>query len=226
MIVTIDGPAGAGKSTVARALASRLGFDFLDTGALYRMATLAAVRAGADATDDQAVESLLMATSLDLRDGRAILDGDDVSSEIREPETTRKIQAYADSPIVRRIVTARTRELAEGRDVVAEGRDQGSFVFPEAQVKFFLTASDEVRARRRLEELAARGLNASFDQVLADQRRRDREDASRAIGALIRPAGAIEVDSTGLALEEVVEAMVGCVRAACRGGTPDSDVTT
>lgn len=226
MIVTIDGPAGAGKSTVARALAQRLGFEFLDTGALYRMATLAALGAGAAPADARALESLLKSTRLDLRDGRALLDGRDVSGEIREPETTRKIQAYADSPVVRNAVTARTRELAEGRDVVAEGRDQGSVVFPDAQAKFFLTASPEVRARRRFEELAARGLASSFEEVLSDQRKRDREDASRAIGALLRPAGAIEVDSTDLELQDVVETMVRHVQAVCRRGPSQQDVTT
>lgn len=212
MIITIDGPAGAGKSTVARRLAERLGFEFLDTGALYRMATLAASRAGIAPVDTVALAALLGSIQLDLRDGQAFLDGTNVAADIRTPEITRQIQGYADSPIVREYVTARTRELARERDVVTEGRDQGSVVFPDADKKFYLTASDEVRAQRRFRELAAKGLTVKYEDVLADQRRRDQEDASRPIGALVKPEGAIVVESSGMDAEDVIARMVRLIR--------------
>lgn len=208
MIITIDGPAGAGKSTVARRLAERLGFELLDTGALYRMVTLAATRAGVAAEDEGGLTRLLDSLTMDWQEGRAILNGQDVSREIRTPEITRQIQGYADSPLVRRIVTERTRQIANGRDIVTEGRDQGSVVFPDADVKFFLTASAEVRARRRYEELTGRGERVSFDDVLADQRRRDEQDARRPVGALTRPPDALLIDSTLLSSEQAVDAIV------------------
>lgn len=212
MIITIDGPAGAGKSTVARCLAERLGYELLDTGALYRMVTLAATRAGILPEDEARMRSLLESIDFDWRDGSAMLDREDVSLEIRNPEITRQIQGYADSPLVRRMVTERTRTIARGRNIVTEGRDQGSVVFPDAEIKFFLTASAEIRARRRFEELTSRGQEVSFDDVLADQIRRDEQDASRPVGALVQPPGAIVIDSTELSTEQAVDAMERHVR--------------
>lgn len=214
MIITIDGPAGAGKSSVARGLAERLGYEFLDTGALYRMVTLSAMWERVDPADEQRLEAMLADIRLDLRDSHAILNGQDVSKEIRTPEVTGRIAGFADSHLVRSFVTSRTRELALGRNVVTEGRDQGSVVFPNADVKFYLTATDEVRAKRRFSELTAKGLSVQLNDVLADQRRRDREDSNRPSGPLVRPPDAILVDCSDMNLTEVLEILERAVRSA------------
>lgn len=207
MIVTIDGPAGAGKSTVARLLARRLGFEFLDTGALYRMVTLAGRRSESDPADAGSFGNLLASLALELRRDRAFLNGDDVTLDIRSPEITRSIQQFADQRHVREFVTALTRELAMGKNVVTEGRDQGTVVFPDAEVKFFLSASDEIRAQRRWEELASRGVVLAMEDVLADQRRRDAQDAARPDGALVRASDAILVDSSTASIDQVIDEM-------------------
>jgi cytidylate kinase len=207
MIITIDGPAGAGKSSAARALAQRLGFEFLDTGAMYRSVALAARRAGVDLADPAAAEALVAGLRLELPAGRVLLDGEDVSAAIRRPEVTAATGAAADSPAVRRRLADLQRAIAAGRNMVAEGRDQGTVVFPDAVCKFFLVADPEERARRRQRELEARHEPVDFAALLAAILERDRRDAARDI-APMRPADdAILLDTTRLSLDEVVDRM-------------------
>lgn len=212
MIVTLDGPAGAGKSTAARLLAQRLGFDFLDTGAMYRAVALAGREAGVVFTDAAQVARLLASTQIEMPPGRILLNGRDVSQEIRTPEITKLSRPVADSPPVRAFLGEVQRRLAAGRNLVSEGRDQGTVVFPEAECKFFLTASDEVRARRRHEELLKRGQQATYEEVLAAQQERDARDIARAIAPMKPAADAIVIDSSQLSIEEMVDVLEAHVR--------------
>jgi cytidylate kinase len=217
MIITIDGPAGAGKSTVARLLAARLGFDYLDTGAMYRAVTLAALRAGCDPCDAAALRRLLDQLDLRLEKGRVYLQGEDVTDLLRSQQITAASGAIADSPVVRAHLVALQRQWAAGRNVVCEGRDQGTLVFPQAECKFFLTAAPQERARRRHQEMLARGEALSLEEVLRDQEARDRRDAARTIAPLVPAADAVILDTTTLSLEEVVDRLAAEVR---RRGLP------
>lgn len=211
MIITIDGPAGAGKSTVARALAERLGFRFLDTGAMYRAVALAALRANTRLDDPAAMAELAQRIELRFAEGRIWLDGEDVSDAIRAIEVTRSTRYAADNPAVRQRLVELQREAADSWDIVTEGRDQGTVAFPRAECKIFLTASPEERARRRVADLAARGEHVDFDQVLADQLERDERDRTRPVGPLVPAADAVHVLTDGLSQEQVVERLVQIV---------------
>ena len=206
-VVTIDGPAGAGKSTVARRLADRLGWRFLDTGAMYRAVTFAAIRQGTELTSEPALSHLIESLSVNLPPGRVLLGDEDVTLSIRGIDVTRASKFVADSTCVRRRLMTWQREFAKLHDVVTEGRDQGTLVFPDAFRKYYLTASDIERARRRLSDHEARGEAASFESVLRDQRERDSRDASRAIAPMMPAADAILIDTTDLTIEAVVEQM-------------------
>jgi cytidylate kinase len=215
MIVTIDGPAGSGKSTAARALAARLGFDYLDTGATYRAAALAAIRRGADPSDPSAVEPLLAGIHVEALAGRVVLNGEDVTALIRSPEVSQGASKVAVIPAVRRFLAAEQRRTAAGRSIVCEGRDQGTFVFPDAGCKFFLTADPHARAARRLHELLARGEQTTLDAVLTAQRERDARDASRDL-APMRPADdAVILDTTHLSPDEVLARLESEVTRRC-----------
>jgi cytidylate kinase len=212
MIVTIDGPAGAGKSSAARLLAQRLGFEFLDTGAMYRAVALAALKKALDLHNEAALASLVATLMLEMAPGRILLNCQDVSSLIRTPEVTAATGPVADSPAVRRRLVEWQRGTADGRNVVTEGRDQGTIVFPHATCKFFLIADPVERARRRHRELRARGQDIDFDEVLRAQEERDRRDAARDIAPMIPAADALVLDSTALTPEEVVARMESTVR--------------
>ena len=198
MIVTIDGPAGAGKSTIARALAERLGFRFLDTGAMYRAVAWAALDRGHDWNRPELLVELTTELSLDVGEQRVTVDGRDVTREIRTPEVTAVTHFAANNPGVRAILVELQRELADDDDLVTEGRDQGTVVFPHAECKIYLTASPEERARRRAEELAARGQPTSVEEVLRAQNKRDASDAGRAVGPMVAADDAVEVSTDGL----------------------------
>jgi cytidylate kinase len=205
VVVAIDGPAGAGKSTVARALADALGFTYMDSGAMYRSVALASLERG---EDPAAVAATIR---LELGD-RVLLDGRDVTDRIREPAVSEAASRVAADPDVRAALVAKQRELLAQGDYVAEGRDIGTVVAPAAAVKVFLTASPEERARRRASEL---GVDA--ETVLAEQALRDERDRTREYSPLKAAPGATEVDTTGLSVDQVVEQIAQLVRSA-RGG--------
>lgn len=213
-LLAIDGPAGAGKSTVSREVARRLGFTMIDTGALYRAVALAATRAGIAYEDEEGLSRLLGSLDLRLEEERVLLDGDDVSREIRTPEMSLGASRVSTVAAVREGLLRLQRELglAAPRGAVLEGRDIGTVIFPDADAKIFLTASVEQRARRRHEELAARGEQVDFEEVLADQIRRDRRDTERALAPLRPAEDAIVVDSTGRGIDDVVGEIVEIVR--------------
>jgi len=207
-IVAIDGPAGAGKSTVARQLARRLGFAIIDTGAIYRSVALAARRGGIAWDDDEGLRRLLDAgLGLSFDGERVLLHGEDVTEAIRAPEISRGASVVSARPVVRQKLLQLQRDLghAAPQGAVLEGRDIGTVVFPDAEVKFFLTASDAARAQRRHAELAEKGIQVPLEEVLADQQRRDKDDTERAISPLRPAPDAVRVDTTGLDLGEVVE---------------------
>lgn len=205
MIITIDGPAGAGKSTAARALAKRLCFEFLDTGAMYRAVAWACVNAGIDLNDADDVTATAAGISIQFVDERIICNGRDVTTEIRSAEASHAASIVAAVPGVRVEMVRLQRESAEGHNYVTEGRDQGSEVFPNSECKFFLTADPRERAERRLDELRESGQMGSIEEVLAQIVDRDERDRSRDIGPLVMADDAIQVDTSGLSIKEVVD---------------------
>ncbi len=213
MIVTIDGPAGAGKSSAARELARRLGFRFLDTGAMYRAVTLAARERGYDLADGEQLARLVGEIHVELVGDRVLLDGNDVTAAIRKFDITTLIHHAADNGAVRGQLVTWQRTAAAGSNVVTEGRDQGTVVFPDAQCKIFLTADEGERARRRHRDLLGRGEEIPFEEVLANQRLRDERDLSRAVGALRKAEDAIEVSTDGLSPDQVVARLETIVRS-------------
>ena len=220
MIVTIDGPAGTGKSTVARQLAAVLGFEFLNTGAMYRAVALACLQRGV--RTDSAVEADALAATLSIHfeQQRLLLDGADVTDAIRQPEVSHAASRVAAIPAIRQRLVELQRGAAAGVNLVTEGRDQGTVVFPEAECKFFLTASAEERAERRRRELQAQGCDDSLEVILQQQAERDERDASREVAPL-RPADDAEViDTSRMALEEVLSRLEACVRARQALRTP------
>lgn len=207
MIITIDGPAGAGKSSAAKALARRLGFEFLDTGAMYRAVALACLRARLRIDDEPALGQLLESLHIDMPPGQVILNQEDVTGLIRTREVTALVGTLAAVPLVRRHLVRLQRLIADQRNMICEGRDQGTVAFPDALCKFFLIADPAERARRRQREMETRGDHASLDEVLRTQEDRDRRDASRDVAPMVPAADAVLLDSTGLSLEEVVDRM-------------------
>jgi len=207
MVIAIDGPAGAGKSTVARALAARLGMTYLDSGAMYRSAALATLRAGADPDDAERVSTIAAGLGLELHAGRVELDGHDVSADIRTPEVSATASRVSVHEGVRAAMVERQRRMIADGDYVAEGRDIGTVVSPDAALKVFLTASAAERARRRAAETGEHTRD-----VLDAQADRDGRDAEREHGALRAAADAIEVDTTGMDVEAVVELIAGMAR--------------
>jgi len=213
-VIAIDGPSGAGKSTAARGLARELGFGYVDTGALYRSVAWLATRGGVDWSDGPALAALAGSRRFEFDpEGRLRIDGEPVDDRIRTPEISRGASVVARHPEVRRALLAIQRELGRQGGVVLEGRDIGTVVFPDAEVKFFLVASVRERARRRYAELRARGDEISFEQVEREQVERDRADRERAVSPLVQADDAEEIDCDGLDAGEVIELMKSRVAA-------------
>jgi cytidylate kinase len=218
IVVAIDGPAGAGKSTIARRLAARLGFTYIDTGAMYRAVALWGLRQGVDPSDMHRMEQLALASEIALSPGRISLNGEDVTEAIRTPEVSSGASKIAVIPGVRRAMVAKQREIGERTSVVMEGRDIGTVVFPDAAVKIFLDADPAERVRRRLAEERAKGGAPSEDQVAAQMKERDQRDSTRRDAPLSQAPDAVYLDSTPMSIEEVEEAILKLVRARVSNG--------
>ena len=216
--VAIDGPAGAGKSTIARAAAKALGYIYVDTGALYRAVGVYVLRQGKNTKDPDAVAALLSEISVELKFlgdvQHVFLNGEDVSTEIRTPEASMAASAVSAVPAVRQFLFDLQRDIAKKNACIMDGRDIGTVVLPEAQVKIFLTASPEARAMRRYKELREKGAEDTYEQVLDDLNRRDYEDSHRAIAPLKPAADSILVDTTSLTLEGAVQKVIDTIKEA------------
>ncbi len=205
-IITIDGPAGAGKSTLAKEIAKRFGYVHLDSGALYRAIGYGCRELGVDLKDEEAVVRAAERFQIELfPDGRVVLNGRDVTEKIRSPEGGVLASQVAQYPGVREVVVKILRKLARGKKVVIDGRDAGTHIFPDAQLKIFLTASPEERARRRYRELLKKGYKVTYEDVLREVIERDKSDRNRKFAPLKVPEGAVIIDTTGKNLEQVVE---------------------
>lgn len=215
--VAIDGPAGAGKSTIARAASKELGYIYIDTGALYRTVGLNAIRLGVDIQNDDAVASTLtdgLCVELKFVDGeqRMFLNGEDVSAEIRTPEASMAASRVSAVPAVRKYLFDLQKNLAKTNNCIMDGRDIGTVVLPDADVKIFLTASPEARATRRYKELLEKGMEASYDDVLADMVKRDYDDSHRAIAPLKQADDAVLCDTSELTLEQSVKLIIDTIK--------------
>lgn len=214
--VAIDGPAGAGKSTLSRKLAEKLGFIYVDTGALYRAVGLKFTLIGADTDLNCDIEGVLADTTVDIRfvegEQRVFLDGKDVSDNIRTPKASMMASAVSAKPPVRAFLLDTQRELAKNNDCLMDGRDIGTVVLPEADVKIFLTASPEARAQRRYKELIEKGMDASYEDVLADMIKRDYDDSHRAIAPLKQADDAILCDTSEIDLQQSIDLIISTIK--------------
>ena len=213
--IAIDGPSGAGKSTVAKIVAEKMGIDYIDTGAMYRAIGLKMVNEGVSREDTEeaaaARQEVLDRTEIDFDRGVITLDGEDVESKIRTPEISIAASDYSKFPEVRQKLVAIQREIGHRKSVVMDGRDIGTNVFPDAQYKFFLTATPEERARRRVKELLEKGEDVSYEETLEDIRKRDYNDTHRKLNPLAKADDAIEIDTTGMTVDEEVSAILDMI---------------
>lgn len=215
--IAIDGPAGAGKSSISKKVAKELGYIYIDTGAMYRTVGLKAVRCGIDTKDSEGVESILPTLDIDIRhegvEQHIFLDGENVSDQIRTPEISMAASNVSAIPAVRVALVELQRKLAENHDVLMDGRDIGSFVLPNAEVKIFLTASVEARAERRYKELIEKGEKVDFEAVKEDMIIRDKQDSTRAVSPLVVADGATIIDTSDLDFEQSVNAVIEHIRS-------------
>ena len=209
--IAIDGPGGAGKSTIAKILSSELGLEYIDTGAMYRAFALKTIKTATDITDEKQLESMLAATDIDFRNGEIFLDEENVSGLIRTPEISKAASKVSAIPAVRRKLVAIQRQMGHDKEVIMDGRDIGTNVLTDAPFKIFLSASAEVRAKRRYDELLAKGEEVSYDDVLADMIERDRADMTRETDPLRKADDAIEIDTSDMTIDEVVDTIKSIV---------------
>lgn len=209
--VAIDGPSGTGKSTIAKAAAVRFGLEYIDTGAMYRALGLKARRTGVDEFNEDEVREMLDVTSIDFNRGATMLDGEDVSGLIRTNEISMAASNISKLAIVRAKVDEVSRHLATTKDVVMEGRDIGTTVIPDAEVKIFMTASPEIRAERRYKQLLEAGKEADYDQILKEVQERDYQDSHREVSPLRQADDAVFLDTSNLNIEEVVDAVADII---------------
>lgn len=214
-VLTIDGPAGAGKSTIAKIVASKLGVSYLDTGAIYRSITLFLTRKGIETTEDEKIMNAMGEFDLSMREGRVFVNGEDVTLAIRTPEIDKAVSPYAALKLVRDSLLSLQRKQAES-GIVADGRDMGTVVFPDADLKIFLTASAEERAKRRYEERIVSGEEADYDEILRQVNERDHYDMNREIAPLKPAPGCVILDSTTMTIDEVADAITA-LAAEIRG---------
>ncbi|MBO8160192.1 MAG: (d)CMP kinase [Thermosipho sp. (in: Bacteria)] len=214
--IAIDGPAGSGKTTVAKLLAKRLGFYYLDTGAMYRIVGLYLKNKNISETAVEKIKEELEKLKIEFFNGTFVVNGKNIDDEIRTPEVGIYASKYASLPVVREYLTKLQREISLHENIVVEGRDIGTVVIPDAEVKIFLTASPEARAKRRFKELREKGVEVEYEEILNEIIIRDKQDSERKIAPLRRADDAIEIDTTNYTLEEVVNEIFEVVRKKCR----------
>lgn len=209
--IAIDGPGGAGKSTIAKILSNELGLEYIDTGAMYRAMALKTLQSATDIADEKQLDTMLASTDIDFRNGEIFLDGENVSGLIRTPEISMAASKVSAIPAVRHKLVALQRKMGHDKEVIMDGRDIGTNVLTDAPFKIFLSASAEVRAKRRYDELLAKGEEVSYDDVLADMIERDRADMTRETDPLKKADDAIEIDTSDMTIDEVVDTIKSIV---------------
>ena len=209
--IAIDGPGGAGKSTIAKILSNELGLEYIDTGAMYRAMALKTLQSATDIADEKQLDTMLASTDIDFRNGEIFLDGENVSGLIRTPEISMAASKVSAIPAVRHKLVALQRKMGHDKEVIMDGRDIGTNVLTDAPYKIFLSASAEVRAKRRYDELLAKGEEVSYDDVLADMIERDRADMTRETDPLKKADDAIEIDTSDMTIDEVVDTIKSIV---------------
>ena len=210
--IAVDGPSGAGKSTIAKAIAKKLNIDYIDTGAMYRAVGYKMLKEGVALTDLDGLQQMLDNTVIDFSEGNIYLDGEIVNDYIRTPEISKQASDCSAIGMVRKKLVNLQQKMGESKSVIMDGRDIGTVVFPDAEFKFFITASAEERARRRYEELIAKGQDVTFEQVLTDLNTRDHNDSTREITPLRKADDAVEVDTSAMNIEEVVDFVCGLMK--------------
>ncbi|MEE0247473.1 MAG: (d)CMP kinase [Peptacetobacter sp.] len=212
MIIAVDGPAGAGKSTISKLIAKKLNINYIDTGAMYRAVTYKCLSEGVDVKNEAAVIEVAKRTDIDFRDNNIYLDSKVVNEEIRTREVSANVSDVAKIKEVRYLMVDVQREIGTRNDVILDGRDIGSYVFPNADYKFFLVATPEERGRRRYKELCEKGFEGTLEEIIKDIEKRDEIDSNREFAPLKKADDAIEIDTTGLGIDEVVEAVVSKIK--------------
>ena len=212
MIIAVDGPAGAGKSTISKLISKKLNINYIDTGAMYRALTYKCLSEGVDVKNEAAVIEVAKRTDIDFRDNNIYLDSKVVNEEIRTREVSANVSDVAKIKEVRYLMVDVQREIGTRNDVILDGRDIGSYVFPNADYKFFLVATPEERGRRRYKELCEKGFEGTLEEIIKDIEKRDEIDSNREFAPLKKADDAIEIDTTGLGIDEVVEAVVSKIK--------------